>query len=177
MTGTVTVANDNPTGANIRRGFWRRRLIDPLVAFLRQGFTPGQLACAMAFGLVCGLFPFIGATTLLTAAAGFAFGLNQPVMQAVNYLLSPVQVIMIPVFVQGGAWLFGADVRAFTVMGMIRVFQKEPLADFLQQFGQAGIYAFVAWLAAAPLLFGAAYLALRPLLARLAASKGREAAR
>lgn len=164
MTDPATV----PPIAEIRRGFWRRRVVDPLAGFLAQGFTPVALARAIALGAVCGLLPFLGATTLLALGAGVVFRLNQPVMQAVNYALSPVQVLMIPVFVQAGAWMLGADPEQFSVTAMLEAARDLPVGEFVQQFGRAGIYAFVAWLAAAPFLFAAVLFSVRPSLHRLA---------
>lgn len=163
-------------GSGGRDGVWRRRVVAPLRAFLAQGFTPAALARAVALGAVCGLFPFLGATTLLTLGAGVAMRLNQPVMQAVNYVLGPVQLAMIPVFVHVGAWLLGADPGAFSVPAMLETVREQPFVEFLRQFGSAGIYAFVAWLAAAPLLFAAVFFIARPPLRRLAAARsGKEA--
>lgn len=125
----------------------------------------------MALGVVCGVFPFLGATTVLTLAAGVAFRLNQPVMQAVNYALAPVQIVLIPAFVHAGAWMLAADSDRFSVLAMLETVREQPFTEFLRQFGQAGIYAFIAWLAAAPLVFGSVFLATRPLLVRLAARK------
>lgn len=156
-------------GVGKRRGLWRRLVVDPLRSFLAQGLTPGGLARAIALGAVCGLFPILGATTLLTLGAGVALRLNQPAMQAVNYALGPVQLMAIPVFVQAGAWLLGADPGAFSVAAMIDTVRSEPPAEFLRQFGQAGIFALVAWLAAAPVVFASVFLIARPALVRLAA--------
>lgn len=154
-----------------RSGFWSRRVVGPLRAFLAQGFTPVALARAMALATVCGLFPFLGATTLLTLGAGVALRLNQPVMQAVNYALGPVQLVMIPVFVQAGAWLVGAEAGTVSVAAMFETIRSETFAEFLRQFGRAGAYAFVAWVAAAPVLFASVFLLTRPALVRLAAGR------
>jgi uncharacterized protein (DUF2062 family) len=154
-----------------REGVWRRRVVRPLSAFLAQGFTPAALARAIGLAAVCGLFPFLGVTTLLTLGAGVALRLNQPVMQAVNYALGPVQLVMIPVFVQAGAWLVGAEPGAFSVSAMFETIRSETFGEFLRQFGRAGVYAFVAWLAAAPFVFASVFFAARPALVRLAAGR------
>jgi uncharacterized protein (DUF2062 family) len=68
--------SDGGPEAAPRRGSWRRRVLDPLVDLLAQGLTPERLALSLAVGLVLGLFPVVGLTTLLCLAAGFAFRLN-----------------------------------------------------------------------------------------------------
>lgn len=154
-------------------GFWQRRLRDPLVGFLAQGVTPVALSRAIAVAVVCGVFPFLGATTLLTLGAGLLLRLNQPVMQTVNYLLSPVQLLLIPVFVQAGAWLFGANADSFSVAVMLESARAGSVGDFLMQFGRAGWYALVAWLVATPLILTVTLLVVSPLLRRLAAHRSR----
>lgn len=154
-----------------KRGFWRRRIVDPLVGFLAQGFTPAALSRAIALGAVCGVFPFLGATTLLALGLGMLLRLNQPVMQAVNYLLSPVQLLLIPVFVQAGAWILGASAESFSVTLMLEAARDGSVADFLRQFGLAGWYAFVAWLIVAPAVYAVVLLSVSPFINRLAAAR------
>lgn len=160
-----------------RGGFWRRRVVEPLVSFLKQGSTPRALARAIAVGTVCGLFPFLGATTLLCFLSGLLLRLNQPVIQAVNYGLGAVQILMIPAFVHAGAWLVGADPGSVSVVGMIDAFRELAFVEFIGRFGLAGLYALLAWAATAPLLFGAVFMVSRPLIERLAArTRGGEGA-
>jgi hypothetical protein len=78
---------------------------------------------------------------------------------------------MIPVFVQAGAWLLGGEPGAFSVSGMFETIRNEPFSEFLRQFGTAGVYAFVAWLVTAPVLFVAVFFVVRPGLVRLAAKR------
>lgn len=151
-----------------KRGFWQRRLIDPLMGFLAQGATPGELSRAISLAVICGLFPFLGATTLLTLGVGWALRLNQPVMQTINYLLSGVQLLMIPVYVQLGAMILGANADNFSVNLMLEALREGSLMDFLRQFGMAGWYAFLAWLLSAPLVIAIVFITVTPLMNRLA---------
>jgi|UniRef100_UPI00404B0C72 uncharacterized protein (DUF2062 family) len=153
------------------RGFWQKRLRDPLVGFLARGITPVALSRAIAVAVVCGVFPFLGATTLLTLGAGMTLRLNQPVMQTINYLLSPVQLLMIPVFVQLGAWILGANTASFSIAAMLEFAREGSIGDFVAQFWQAGVYAFVGWLVTAPLILAVGLLVAAPVIDRLAANR------
>ena len=159
------------TPAAKKRGFWQRRLLDPLMGFLAQGVTPSELSRAISLAVLCGLFPFLGATTLLTLGVGFALRLNQPIMQTINYLLSGVQLLMIPVYVQLGAMILGANADNFSVSLMLEALREGSLMDFLRQFGMAGWYAFVAWLFSAPLVVAIVFITVSPLMNRLAAKR------
>ena len=77
------------------RAFLQRRLVDPLLALLRQGVSPRELALCLALGTTIGLIPVLGVSTLLCALAALMLRLNMPAIQLVNYLLSPLQLILI----------------------------------------------------------------------------------
>lgn len=162
----------NPTAVTapgeLRRGFWARRVVDPLVAQLTQGVTPDKLAATLAVGTACSLFPFLGFTSLLNLAVGVRLRMNQPILQTLNQVLGPVHLVMIVVYVRGGEWLWRAGTDRFTVAEVLRVFREASLGEFLQRFGWAGVHAFTAWALTAPLLVAVVYYALRPVMRRLA---------
>ncbi|MBE2215315.1 MAG: DUF2062 domain-containing protein [Opitutaceae bacterium] len=165
---------DSTTQMPPRRSFWRRRVLDPIVALLTQGVTAEKIAQTLAVGTVCSLFPFLGTTTALNLGVGLWLRMNQPILQSLNYLLTPVHLVMIVVYVRIGEWVWRAGEDRFTVGEMVRVFRDETFLTFLQRFGLAGWHAFTAWLLTAPLLFALLYFPLRPLLHRLARRTGTE---
>jgi uncharacterized protein (DUF2062 family) len=163
----VNTPGPDPAATAVRPGFWRRRLVDPLVALLTQGVTPDRLAATLAVGSVCSLFPFLGATSALNLGVGLWLRMNQPVLQGLNQLLGPVQVAMILVYVRIGERIWRApEADRFSLGEMMRAFGELPFTGFLQRFGQAGVHAFTAWALTAPLLLAAIYLPLRPIFRR-----------
>lgn len=150
-------------------GFWRRRFVQPVLNQLTQGVTPDRIAATLATGTVCSLLPFLGFTTLLNLGVGLALRMNQPILQALNQLLGPLQLALILVYVRGGELLWGHTGEGFTVGEMIREFRDRSFLEFLQQFGWAGIHAATAWAITSPLVAVALYFASRPLLRRAAA--------
>jgi uncharacterized protein (DUF2062 family) len=152
-----------------RRGFWQRRVVDPIVALLTHGVTPDKVAATLAVGTACSLFPFLGFTSLLNLAVGLRLRMNQPILQTLNQLLGPVQLVVILAYVRAGEWLWRAGDDRFTIAEMLRTFREESLSGFLQHFGWAGVHAFTAWAATAPLLIAALYYGLRPVIRHLAA--------
>lgn len=152
-----------------RHGFWRRRLRDPLVAQLTQGATPDKLATTLAVGTACALLPFLGFTTLLTLGAGLALRMNQPILQTLNQLLGPLQLVMILVYIRVGEWIWRAHETRFSIADMLRTFHDASLGEFLQRFGWAGIHAFTAWLISVPIIIVGIYYPLRPVMSKLAA--------
>ncbi len=156
------------TPAPVRHGFWTRRVVDPLVAQLTQGVTPDKLAATLAVGTACSLFPFLGFTSLLNLGVGLWLRMNQPILQTFNQLLGPLQLVLIIAYVRVGEWLWRAQESRFTIAEVLRVFREANLAEFLQQFGWAGVHAFTAWVLTTPFLIVALYYILRPIMRHLA---------
>jgi uncharacterized protein (DUF2062 family) len=57
----------------MKRGFFHRRIVAPILALLTQGITPEKIALSLALGIVLGVFPVLGSTTVLCAAAALLF--------------------------------------------------------------------------------------------------------
>jgi uncharacterized protein (DUF2062 family) len=148
--------------------FWQRRVRGPLVVLFTHGITPDRVALAFGVGGVCSLFPFLGLTSLLNLGVGLWLRLNQPLLQTLNQVLGPVQLVMIVLYVRLGEWLWRAPDGHFTVTAMLRVLREASFAEFLQRFGWAGVHAFTAWAVTSPLLFVVVYVGSRPALRRLA---------
>lgn len=147
---------------------WQRRIVAPIIAQLRQGITPEKIALTLALGVVLGIFPILGSTTILCALAGIWLKLNQPVIQVVNYFMYPVQIALLLPFYRAGETLFGRPhVPIFSVTELMQRFQASP-TQFLVDYGMVGVYGIVAWTLVAPLLIAGLYFGSRPLLRALA---------
>ncbi len=153
-----------------RPGFWRRRVIEPVHAQLTQGVTPDKIALTVGVGAACSLLPFLGFTSLLNLGVGLALRMNQPILQTLNQLLGPLQLVLILVHVRIGEWLWRAEGDRFTVGEMLHAFRESSVADFLARFGWAGIHALTAWLLLAPVLAVVVYFSVRPAIRRAAAA-------
>jgi uncharacterized protein (DUF2062 family) len=145
------------------RGFLRRRVADPLLLLLKQGLTPETLALSLALGASLGLFPVLGATTALCLTAGLALRLSHPALQIANYVVYPLQVPLVLVFVRIGERIVGAAPMPLSVERLLVSFREDPLA-FLERFGWTGLHGILGWITVAPLVGGALYAGLVPLL-------------
>lgn len=149
------------------RDFFRRRVLAPILAQLKQGITPDKIALTLALGGVLGIFPILGATMLLCGVVGVWLRLNQPIIQLVNYLVYPLQVLLLIPFYRAGEKLFGAEpVPIFSVTDLFERFQAGPM-QFMVDYGMVGVYGIVVWCLVAPILTFALYIALKPLLRSL----------
>lgn len=110
---------------------------------LRQGMSPGRLAFTLSLGFAIGCIPVVGIPTALCAGLALALRLNLPAIQAANYAVMPLQLVLIVPFVRLGGRLFGfGTVRALDTGNLLHT---SPLVLISQMSGLAG-QALLAWL-------------------------------
>jgi uncharacterized protein (DUF2062 family) len=149
---------------------WTRRVVTPLRTQLTQGVTPDRLAFTLGVGTACSLLPFLGFTSLLNLGVGIALRLNQPVLQALNQLLGPVQIALILGYVRVGERIWQAPAMPLSPATLIDTFRADPAA-FLVRFGWTGVHAATAWALSVPFIIVAIYLPLRSVLRRLSSRR------
>jgi uncharacterized protein (DUF2062 family) len=88
------------------REFFRRRILRPLLCQLRGGVTPRRLAWSLAVGLVLGINPSVGLTTLLVIMLAWVFGLNQIASQVGVHAVAPLHLLLFLPFIELGVHLF-----------------------------------------------------------------------
>jgi uncharacterized protein (DUF2062 family) len=143
-----------------------------ILAQLRQGVTPQRLALTIALGVALGLFPILGTTTTLCLLAGLALKLNQPIIQLVNWIVAPLQLVGMYFFMRAGAWLTHAPPLRLSVTAMLASFRDSPLR-YAQQLGMSALRGILVWMLLAPALASLLYLLLLPALRRVAARRSR----
>jgi uncharacterized protein (DUF2062 family) len=150
-------------GLEPRRTAWQRQVIDPIAAQLTQGITPEKIALTLAVGSALALFPIIGTTTLLCIAAGILLRLNQPIIQLVNALCTPIHLPAIFLLVRFGARLFNAHDTHMGFVNMNHMLWDDP-REFLERFGETALHAVAAWAVVAPFWMIITYLLSLPVL-------------
>ncbi|HTR03715.1 MAG TPA: DUF2062 domain-containing protein [Thermoanaerobaculia bacterium] len=156
------------------RDFLRRRIRDPIHQQLTQGLSPEKIALTVAVGLTIAVNPIVGTTTILCFAAAWALGLNQPIIQAINFSSYALQLLLIFPFIRLGEWLFRAP-RENRSLERLLALMREDFGRALADVGVTLLHAFVAWLGAAPLIAALVYAATLPaarsMARRLAAAR------
>ncbi|MBC7713716.1 MAG: DUF2062 domain-containing protein [Rhizobacter sp.] len=137
---------------------------------LKKGATPEKLSQGLVTGILFGIFPLIGFTTLMSVLAGFIFKLNQIVVQTTNYLMYPVQIIMIPIYIKVVSMIFDVGYVPLRPDILISQFRADP-GGFLRQYAIIGVYAVGLWCILSVVL----YLVLYPVILKavLKFKKGR----
>lgn len=148
--------------------------MNPLLALLRQGVTPDELALSVALGLAIGLIPVLGVSTALCALVALALRLNMPAIQLVNYLLTPVQLLLIIPLLRFGELLARAPPFPITLESGLALLSNGVI-NAVTVLATAIVHATLGWAVLAPLVAFALYRILAPLFRRLALTRPQEA--
>jgi uncharacterized protein (DUF2062 family) len=85
---------------------FRQKFSNLIKKIFVQGVSPRELALTISLGIFIGTIPILWGSTLICAVLAVLFRLNQPCMQAANYLAYPMQIVLIVPFYRMGAGIF-----------------------------------------------------------------------
>ncbi len=159
------------TAAEPARTSWQRHVIDPIAVQLTQGITPEKIALTLAVGSAFALFPILGTTTILCLIVGIILRLNQPIIQIVNALCTPLHLPVIYGMVRLGNILFKVPYSHVGIRMMNHMLWDDP-KEFFEKFGLTAVHAIVAWAAIAPFWMVIVYLLALPVLREVHLRRG-----
>lgn len=154
-------------------GGWTNRAKEKAAVWLLQGISPRRLALTLALGFAIGCIPLVGLPTALCAVVALLLRLNLPAIQAANYVVMPLQVVLIVPFVRLGGWLTSAAPQPGLAPTLL--LHTSPLRIASQMGWMAG-EAMLAWLVIAIPAVALLTLTLTALLRRVPAVAAAEAA-
>lgn len=145
-----------------------RRMLLPLFSRLQQitasGLSPRCLAKTICVGAAIGLMPLIWGSSLLCILAGRWFRLNQLVLQAVNYLLYPVQLALLVPFCSLGTQLLpGGTTINPQQMSLV---PSGNTADMIMQLLELSVKGLLVWVLCIPPTAVLAYRVIVAVLVR-----------
>jgi uncharacterized protein (DUF2062 family) len=155
----------------MKDGFFQRRVAQPVLDLLRQGTTPEKIALSIAFGIVLGVFPSLGWTTLLCFVAAFGFRLNLPAIQLVNYFVYPLQLLLLIPFIRAGEFVFRSPRMALSVSQILAMI-KADVWHAIEVLWVATIHAIAVWALIAPVAIYVIYWIVTPIIKKFAAVSG-----
>ncbi len=126
------------------RAFLKRKIVDPILAFLKQGVTPSKLAWAISLGIVLATIPVFGSGTLLCLLAIWLFRINPGATILVNQLAYPLQFLLYFPLIRLGEWIFGAAPLPLSISQIFGMF-KDDLRNAISFLWWSTLYGIVAW--------------------------------
>jgi hypothetical protein len=88
------------------REWLRCQVLRPLLRALRGGVTPRRLAWSLALGMVVGINPSVGLTTLFVVLVAWAFGLSKFASLVGTHVVAPLHLLLFIPFIELGVYLF-----------------------------------------------------------------------
>jgi len=88
------------------REMFRCKVLRPILRLLRGGVTPRRLAWSLALGIVVGINPSVGLTTLIVIFFAWTFGLSQVASQIGAHSVTPLHLVLFLPFIELGVHLF-----------------------------------------------------------------------
>lgn len=151
------------------RSWFRRRALDPFLDLLKAGLSPEKLALTIALGVVFGLVPVFGITTLLSVAVALRLRLNVAAMQLAAHLMSAFQLALLIPFLRGGARLMGQgpQVAHLTVASLRQLIAHEGWGAVAHLLWRAELGALLLWAGASVLLVAGLYMVLKVVFQRV----------
>ena len=133
---------------------------------IRLGTTHHKLAQTVGFGMVLGIIPVLGVTTALCALFALRLKLNQVIIQAINYVAYPFQLLLFIPFYRLGELLFNRPPIPLYIPDLIEQF-KMNFWGSMEKYTVAGLMGVCAWLIIAPVLYFGLYSATHLLLKKI----------
>jgi uncharacterized protein (DUF2062 family) len=125
--------------------FLKRKFVDPVVGFLKQGISPERLAWAVSIGIILAIIPVFGASTLLCLGVIACFRLNPAVLFLANQFAYPLQFVLYFPFIRTGVWLFNAKPLPLSLTQIFQLFDKS-IIQAIQQLWWATLYGIAIWM-------------------------------
>lgn len=88
------------------REWVRYHFLRPLLQALRGGVTPRRMAWSLALGMVVGINPSVGLTTLLVVLLAWVFGLSKMASLIGTHVVTPLHLLLFIPFMELGVHLF-----------------------------------------------------------------------
>jgi uncharacterized protein (DUF2062 family) len=121
-------------------------VFSPLVSAFLQGTDPAPMAESIALGTFLGILPLPGLNSILCAVVAVRRRLNMGVIQAVNWLMLPVQIVLFLPLSRLGAAFLGHQPLPLSVEEISSLLKAGAVA-FFKAVGFGFIDATMAWCA------------------------------
>lgn len=154
----------------VHHNWFYRRGVLPILALLRMGATPRTLAWSIAAGLLIGINPAIGTTTILCLATAGIFRLNVVASQLANHAMFPLELLLVVPFLRFGSVVFHTAALPMSPHVFLFLARRSPLG-LVRLLWVWEWHAFVLWavisVVAAPVIAAILTPLLRRLLVRI----------
>ena len=157
----LSIADQSPS--QVHHNWIYRRVALPVFALLRMGASPEKLAWSIAVGLLIGINPILGSTTVLCLALAFIFRLNVAASQLGNHIVYPLELILVIPFIRIASRIFHTAPMPLSANELLHAAREHPF-ELFRQLWLWEWHAFLLWAAIAAIAIPILALAITPVL-------------
>ncbi|HEY6377089.1 MAG TPA: DUF2062 domain-containing protein, partial [Edaphobacter sp.] len=133
-----------PASEPVHHNWIYRRVALPIFALLRMGATPEKLAWSIAVGLLIGVNPILGSTTIFCLAIAFLFRLNVAASQIGNHIVYPLELLLVIPLMRLGNIVFRTEPIPLSPKALLESARGNPIA-LTRQLWHWEWHAFIVW--------------------------------
>jgi uncharacterized protein (DUF2062 family) len=160
------VNQPRPMSFFAKDGWLYRRVVLPVVDLLRMGASPERLAWSIAVGLLVGINPLLGSTTILCLAAALLFRLDVGASQLGNHIVYPLELLLFVPFLHLGSRVFHTPPLPLSRPAIVEALRQHP-AELVRRLWLWEWHALILWAVLFTGMVPVIAIALTPLLRRL----------
>jgi uncharacterized protein (DUF2062 family) len=131
-----------------------------------MGASPEKLAWSIAAGLLIGINPILGSTTILCLAVAFILRLNVAASQLGNHIVYPLELILVIPLIRIASRIFHTAPMPLSANELLHAAREHPIA-LSRQLWLWEWHAFLLWAILAAVAIPIFALALTPFFRRL----------
>lgn len=95
-----------------------------LLGYFKQGLSSLEILKSVVISILMTNIPFYGLTTIALTTISVKFKLNLPLMLAVSYIATPLQIMLFLPFIHVGEYLFGVKHTLQTIQDIQQSFAE-----------------------------------------------------
>jgi uncharacterized protein (DUF2062 family) len=126
-----------------------RAILRGVVVLLRQGLTPRRIALGLTLAMIVAVLPVLVLPMMICALIALCLGLNQPLMQMINYVAGPIQFVLFIPFLRLGEKLLGLPPTALNPAALRAILQQD-VATIMHELSCTIGVAALGWAVCAP---------------------------
>lgn len=126
------------------RKLYKTKVVIPVSNIRKEGISSEALALSISIGIIGGAFPLIGFASYICLFLTLAFKQNIIIVQAVNWLSYPIQIILLIPFMKLGNTILGSSDMTITIHQIIVAFQSGMMHG-VKLIGIFSLYGVIAW--------------------------------
>jgi uncharacterized protein (DUF2062 family) len=131
-----------------------------------MGASPEKLAWSIAAGLLIGINPILGSTTVLCLVMAFVFRLNVAASQIGNHIVYPLEILLVIPFIRLASRVFHTEPMPLSANELLHAAREHPV-DLTRRLWLWEWHAFLLWTILAAIAIPLLALIMTPLLRRL----------